>query len=66
MFGSECGTAADHRQKHCSACGTLLLEPRIPALPNTNRHRKIYFAAGIAAALLWAIGICGGVGRGSR
>jgi WD40 repeat protein len=32
------------------------VEPRTPALPNTHRHRKIYLA-GIAAALLWLVGI---------
>jgi WD40 repeat protein len=57
VFCSECGTAADHRQKYCSACGAVLVEPRIPALPKTHRHRKIYFGAGIAAALLWVVGV---------
>ena len=58
MFCSHCGAAADHRQKYCSACGALLVEPRIPPppLPNTHSHRKIYLA-GIAAALLWLVGV---------
>jgi len=58
VFCSHCGAAADHRQKYCSACGAVLVEPRIPPppLPNTHSHRKIYLA-GIAAALLWLVGV---------
>ena len=54
MFCSQCGAASDSRQKYCSACGAALVVP--PPLPNIHRHRKIYLA-GIAAALLWVVGI---------
>jgi WD40 repeat protein len=54
VFCSQCGAAADSRQKHCSACGAALVTP--PPLPNTHGHRKIYLA-GIAAALIWVVGL---------
>jgi hypothetical protein len=57
VFCSQCGAAADNRQKYCSACGAGLAEPRIPALPpNTHGNRKTYLV-GIAAALLWLVGV---------
>jgi len=57
LFCSHCGAAADNRQKYCSACGAVLAEPQVPQVPSPNipSRRRLYLAAGIAAALLWFV-----------